>query len=584
MHADIAARLLQDDPDVVPQLYHGKVPGAGTGRRAQSQQYMPSPSLSFLSAQDAHAAGLTQGIRIQLVWDVVLGRDFVGGTHPRQCRFPGDTVQLQQGGTWSGCADEDVVDPASSDCVSGGLKCRHDVMLQRTEWAARTWASGLYVKPVQDNITVSTTFRSRYNLEGAQSYANTDLVVIMTARPEPGRSIAAYAACLQRDQYGRCTVGLFNWVPAVFDVASQRSPETISNERTTALHELVHIFGGMSVGRTGSTPFIDDAGNMRDISELLVTEQDGPGYPKVVTKVRTPRVLDMVRQHFGCPTMTGMPLEDLPLAGGYASHWEARLMGPEVMSYGSGSGEGYLSDLTLAFLEDTNQYVANYSIGGRLLAATDDTDNEPSLGIGFLRTKSTKDAYEPPAPRSPGALRWGRGAGCSFVTGNARDWPDRYRCHAHQDYGCSFGEACGGREANGCAGVFVGVCLWCAQRVSHSSPYPDNRMSSVCSLRVGLSVPETYSCGGYNAATGAGECNNRHPSCTGSDCPLPHSYQAFDATTARQAAGNNPDPSRLGGWSDAMDFAPVGGGRTCRPWRRVPVDSARVCCGCLRLS
>jgi hypothetical protein len=36
------------------------------------------------------------------------------------------------------------------------------------------------------------------------------------------------------------------------------------------------------------------------------------------------------------------------------------------MSYGSSSGEVYLSDATLAFLEDTGQYIANYSMAGRL--------------------------------------------------------------------------------------------------------------------------------------------------------------------------------------------------------------------------
>ena len=51
--------------------------------------------------------------------------------------------------------------------------------------------------------------------------------------------------------------------------------------------------------------------------------------------------------------MIGMPLEDQPLGKG--AHWEARLAGSEFMSYGSGSGETYVSDLTLAYFEDTNQ-------------------------------------------------------------------------------------------------------------------------------------------------------------------------------------------------------------------------------------
>ena len=65
-------------------------------------------------------------------------------------------------------------------------------------------------------------------------------------------------------------------------------------------------------------------------------------------------MLEVARTQYNCSAMTGVPLEDLP--AGTAAHWEARLLGPEVMSYGSNSGEPYISDLTLAMLEDTNQY------------------------------------------------------------------------------------------------------------------------------------------------------------------------------------------------------------------------------------
>jgi hypothetical protein len=93
----------------------------------------------------------------------------------------------------------------------------------------------------------------------------------------------------------------------------------------------------------------------------------GAHYNKVTSWVITPRVREAAREHFGCPTMLGMALEDIPMAGGYGSHWEARLMGPEVMSYGTGSGETYLSNLTVAYLEDTNQYRIDGAIGGRLV-------------------------------------------------------------------------------------------------------------------------------------------------------------------------------------------------------------------------
>lgn len=59
--------------------------------------------------------------------------------------------------------------------------------------------------------------RNQLNLTDpdALTHNDTDLVIFMTARPSPYSNIAAWAMCLQRDQYGRCTVGQFNWVPGV---------------------------------------------------------------------------------------------------------------------------------------------------------------------------------------------------------------------------------------------------------------------------------------------------------------------------------------------------------------------------------
>ena len=49
---------------------------------------------------------------------------------------------------------------------------------------------------------------------------------------------------------------------------------------------------------------------------------------------------------------------------GYGSHWETRVTGPEVLAYGENTGESYISDLTLAFIEDLGFFIANYSHAG----------------------------------------------------------------------------------------------------------------------------------------------------------------------------------------------------------------------------
>lgn len=115
-------------------------------------------------------------------------------------------------------------------------------------------------------------------------------------------------------------VGQFNWVPEVLDVAGKDSYDTMESELHTALHEMVHVLGGMSPGYTGSTPFISNTtGAQRDglATGVFVVEQD-PVYQvsgKQRTLITTPRVVNFTRTYFDCPNATGFPLEDVPLVG-----------------------------------------------------------------------------------------------------------------------------------------------------------------------------------------------------------------------------------------------------------------------------
>ena len=41
--------------------------------------------------------------------------------------------------------------------------------------------------------------------------------------------------------------------------------------------------------------------------------------------VATPKVLALARKQYGCPTLEGVPLEDMSMGAGV--HWEARVFG-----------------------------------------------------------------------------------------------------------------------------------------------------------------------------------------------------------------------------------------------------------------
>ena len=79
--------------------------------------------------------------------------------------------------------------------------------------------------------------------DNRSTHENTDLAIIVTARPSPEVSISGFATCLQTDDYSRCTVGQFNWVPDVFDIVNSNSDHVIRSDRHTAAHEIAHLLG-----------------------------------------------------------------------------------------------------------------------------------------------------------------------------------------------------------------------------------------------------------------------------------------------------------------------------------------------------
>jgi hypothetical protein len=77
----------------------------------------------------------------------------------------------------------------------------------------------------------------------------------------------------------------------------------------------------------------------------------------------TPNVVSVARQHFGCPTLAGVELEDDGGAGSAGSHWEERQMMSEYMVAASNPWAIRIvkSSLTLALLQDSGWYKVDYA-------------------------------------------------------------------------------------------------------------------------------------------------------------------------------------------------------------------------------
>ena len=499
--------------------------------------------------------GLMKPLRVVPVWDVIDAGD-VATTRPS----PGDpigTVATRQ----CSAAGAQVTVQASSNTAETGATCTaamvvtrndatyNDIVL-RTSQAISYWSSTLLVRPVLDtNITIASDIVTGYALTSSTVPA-ADLALIMTARPSPNVPIAGYATCLQFDQWNRCTVGLFNWVPELLNVAQASYASVIESELHTALHELTHVLGGMNpvlttapAGTTKSMflswPVTGGAASVPRLLPpgLLVKYELDTSFPtssRTIAKVNTTNVLAVTRAAYGCPNATGMPLEDVPLGAG--AHWEARLLGGEYMSYGTSSSQLIVSELTLAFLKDTGQYAVNASAGGILFPPMGAPGGDASVYGAGLYSATVAAALPTPAP--PGWPLYGRGAGCAFLDGPPAAWPAAYTCPVSAQYGCT----------------------------------PDNRMSAVCVISGTMAKePPFYS--RYVDANGLQQVNPVNSQCSsGVSAPVPPAVASLTGTcgvpppmapfstpaAAAAASGvSTATQTTTSGFSSSMDYVPV---------------------------
>ena len=121
------------------------------------------------------------------------------------------------------------------------------------------------------------------------------------------------------------------------------------------IHQLTHILG-----------FMYDLFNRFETGINNVVKTDIETRTNQTKKfIISPKVVAYAKKYFNCSSITGVELEDL---GGYDnyshSHWEARILLGEYMNSEVYTPEQAISGFTLALLEDSGWYKANYYTGG----------------------------------------------------------------------------------------------------------------------------------------------------------------------------------------------------------------------------
>ncbi|XP_023545765.1 leishmanolysin homolog [Cucurbita pepo subsp. pepo] len=343
---------------------------------------------------------------------IYLNYDAVGHSPDRDCQKVGDIVKLGEPPATSSflgspSCNPDSNPPITGDCwynctlddISGEDK-RHRLykaLGQTADWFRRALA----VEPVKGSLRLSgysacgqdggVQLPREYVEEGIP---NADLVLLVTTRPTTGNTLAWAVAC-ERDQWGRAIAGHVNVAPRHLTAKA----ETLLS--ATLIHEVMHVLG---FDPHAFAHFRDERKRRRSkVTEQVLDERLG----RTVTRVVLPRVVMHSRYHYGAfsKNFTGLELEDGGGRGTSGSHWEKRLLMNEIMT-GSVDTRSVVSKMTLALLEDSGWYQANYSMADR--------------------------------------LDWGRNQGNDFVMSPCNLWKGAYHCNTTQMSGCTYN-----REAEG---------------------------------------------------------------------------------------------------------------------------------------
>lgn len=342
---------------------------------------------------------------------IYLNYDAVGHSTDRDCRCVGNVVKLGEPPAasvpgnpicdphgdppvfvdcWYNCTVEDI---ARED-----KKQRLRKALEKTaDWFKRA----LSVEPVKGNLRLSgySACGQDGGVQLPHEYieygiADADLVLFVTTRPTTGNTLAWAVAC-ERDQWGRAIAGHVNVAPRHLTAEA----ETLLS--ATLIHEVMHVLG---FDPHAFAHFRNE--RKRRHSKVTVQTMD-KNLGRMVTRVILPRVVMHSRHHYGAfsENFTGLELEDGGGKGTSGSHWEKRLLMNEIMT-GSVDTRSVVSKMTLALLEDSGWYRANYSMADH--------------------------------------LSWGRNQGTEFVTLPCNLWKAAYHCNTTQLSGCTYN-----REAEG---------------------------------------------------------------------------------------------------------------------------------------
>ncbi|TPP57082.1 Leishmanolysin peptidase [Fasciola gigantica] len=203
---------------------------------------------------------------------------------------------------------------------------------------------------------------------------NTDYVLFVDATDTDlcrEGTLAYTAICQTESTLDRPSMGYINFCSKAISLDFPH----LRISRDTALHEMAHAFGfhdvlfafmrtengeprtprdnrtGMpTLGTHSSGAYIPSEDVLEE--KTMVWKSARGTYNRTRTLLKTPKLLETARKHFGCPSLDGVELENQGGSGTASAHFEKRIYLNELM-VGSIAFDAVMSPFVLAFFQDS---------------------------------------------------------------------------------------------------------------------------------------------------------------------------------------------------------------------------------------
>ena len=179
----------------------------------------------------------------------------------------------------------------------------------------------------------------------SKNETDTDLILFVKLIYEETGYLAYATPCAMSDFDNRPNIGVISINEKYLSFENGNIKKMVY----TLIHEIYHILA--------ISPVLYEY-YLQPIDKIMkISTKNG----KEIISLTTPKLLKFAKNHYNCPTITGIPLENEGLKASAGSHFEKIDLGNELMT-SQMTGNPSLSGFTLNLLEDSGWYKINFDL------------------------------------------------------------------------------------------------------------------------------------------------------------------------------------------------------------------------------